>query len=152
MRGAFLLLVLLAGCDRAAPPAANQAQPSAPTAAPAAQPRAAPLPASHPWSPTGYALTGTEPFWGGTVTGNSVRYMIPEDQFGKVVETRPDHTADRETYRGSLRGRPFVLTLTAGPCSDGMSDHTYAFTASLEVSGEARRGCADPADNAQGEH
>jgi uncharacterized membrane protein len=95
-------------------------------------------------SPTGYALVGTEPFWGGTVTGTSVRYMVPERQFGDVVETRRSYGPGSETYSGRFRGRPFVLTLTRAPCSDGMSERPFAFTATLQVAGETRRGCADP--------
>lgn len=155
MRRASLAALLLAGCQ-ASPPGGNEAGSaaaapsapivSAPATAPAAtaQPKAAPLPATHPWSPTGYALNGTEPFWGGTVAGTRIRYMIPENQFGTLVETSAAYAPDRETYSGTLGGRPFVLTLTAGPCSNGMSDHVYAFTATLEVGGETRRGCADP--------
>jgi uncharacterized membrane protein len=152
MRNAVAIaLLLLSGCS--APPAkepANQAATAAPPArtsiaAPAAAAKAPPsAPRTGPWSASGYALNGTEPFWGGTVTGTRVRYMIPEDQFGTEVETAASYPADRETYSGSLRGRPFVLTLRQSPCSDGMSDHSYAFAASLEVGGETRRGCADP--------
>jgi uncharacterized membrane protein len=150
MRPVLLALALLAGCGRPAPEATNQARPAPATAPtpPATPTRAAAPPAvvprTGPWSPSGYALNGTEPFWGGTVTGTSIRYMVPEDQFGKVVETRATYGAERETYSGALRGRPFVLTLTTVPCSDGMSDHRYAFTAALQVGGEDRRGCADP--------
>jgi len=95
-------------------------------------------------SASGYALVGTEPFWGGTVSGTRVRYMTPERQFGDVVETQRTFGAGSETYRGSFHGRPFVLTLARGPCSDGMSDRQHAFSATLEVGGETRRGCADP--------
>jgi len=149
---AAMLLAALAACDGApaadeangagearphpAEPAANAAAPAAP-ASPAATPTA-------PMSATGYALVGTEPFWGGTVTGTSVRYMVPERQFGDVVETRRSYGPGSETYSGSFRGRPFVLTLTRAPCSDGMSERPFAFTATLQVGGETRRGCADP--------
>ena len=153
---ATLLLAALAGaCDgtsegdeangareaapRRAEQAANAAAPAAPPPPPAATPTA-------PMSATGYALVGTEPFWGGTVTGTSVRYMVPERQFGDVVETRRSYGPGRETYSGSFRGRPFVLTLTRAPCSDGMSERPFAFSATLQVLGETRRGCADPGE------
>ena len=97
-----------------------------------------------PWSPSGYALNGTEPFWGGSISGTSIRYMTPEDQFGDVIETRAAYAADGETYSGTWRGRPFILTLTRASCSDGMSDRVYSFTAALQVAGGTRRGCADP--------
>jgi uncharacterized membrane protein len=95
-------------------------------------------------SPTGYALVGTAPFWGGTVTGTNVRYMVPERQFGDVVATRRTFGPGSETYAGTFRGGPFVLTLRRAPCSDGMSERPFAFTVTLQVAGETRRGCADP--------
>lgn len=122
--------------SNASAPAGNKA---VPTLAPAPSP-----PRTGPWSPSGYALNGTEPFWGGAVTGTTIRYMTPEDQFGDVVETNVAYAPDRETYSGSWRGRPFVLTLTRGPCTDGMSDRVYAFAAALQAAGGTRRGCADP--------
>ncbi|HEX8654265.1 MAG TPA: hypothetical protein VF693_03465 [Allosphingosinicella sp.] len=125
-------------------PAAAAPAPATPAAAPAPSAPPAPQPRSGPWSATGYAFNGTEPFWGGSVTGTTIRYMTPEDQFGDVVETEVAYSADSETYRGRYRGRPFVLALARGACSDGMSDRTYAFTATLELLGETRRGCADP--------
>ena len=154
-------VLLLCGCGAGgeprpanrneAAPAANDAltaagaRPTAPNAAaPNAAAPAAPELRSAPWSPTGYALSGTEPFWGGSLTQREVRYMVPEDQFGDVIAVTPDYAADREIYGGSYGGRAFVLTLTRGPCSNGMSDHVFAFTATLEVRGETRRGCADP--------
>jgi uncharacterized membrane protein len=133
------------GTAQAAPPAKAAAE--TPKQAPAAPPANAATPAAPPgggpFSPSGYALNGTEPFWGGTVTGTRVRYMTPENQFGSVVETARTLGAT-EVYRGSLGGRPFVLTLSRSPCSDGMSDRAYPFTALLQVGGEARRGCAEP--------
>lgn len=111
-------------------------------ATPAPAPPAAPR--TGPWSATGYAFNGTEPFWGGSLTGTTIRYMVPEDQFGDVVETQVSYDATRETYSGRYRDRSFVLTLTRSACSDGMSDRRYTFTATLQVLGETRRGCADP--------
>ena len=118
--------------------ATSAAAPATTGAAPAVAPR------SGPWSPTGYALNGAEPFWGGTLTGTKLRYMTPEDQFGDVVTVTSAYRAGEEVYSGSYGGAPFVLTLTPGPCTLGASDHRYAFGAALRVRGETRRGCADP--------
>jgi len=137
--------LLLTGCgdDRAGNGAAETRPSAAPKPAPApAAPQPPPL--SHPWSPSGYALEGADPFWGGTLTGSSLRYMTPEDQFGDVVAVTAAFAGEREVYSGSYGGRPFVLTLTRSPCSNGPSDHRFAFSAALEVGGERRRGCADP--------
>ena len=143
---ALPLLLLLAACGAAEDDAKQGQLASPPEVANAAAP---PAPAREPtrdspFSSTGYALNGTKPFWGGTVTGTSIRYMTPENQFGDVVDTRLSFAPGREVYRGTLGGRPFVLTLSRGPCSDDMSDRAYVFSAILEVRGETRCGCADP--------
>lgn len=150
MRAAVLLLAvpLAAGCGAPSQEKGNRQQTNdvAASAAPVPTvvPRPPATPHTSPWSKSGYALNGTEPFWGGSLTGTSVRYMTPDDQFGDVIETRVSYAPDRETYTGAWRGGPFLLTLRRGPCSDGMSDRTYAFSVELRVAGESRRGCADP--------
>lgn len=95
------------------------------------------------WSKSGYRLIGTEPFWGGTARGSKILYKTPENQAGEPVEAIAAYGAAKETYTGSLGGKPFVLTLTKGPCSDGMSDNVHTYTARLQVRGETRQGCAD---------
>ncbi len=97
-----------------------------------------------PWSQSGYRIIGTEPFWGGTVTPDEIIYSTPENQQGETIAVTLAYGPDREVYSGQLGGRPFVLTLTDGPCSDGMSDNVHRFTATLEVDDETRRGCANP--------
>jgi uncharacterized membrane protein len=97
-----------------------------------------------PLSPSGYSLIGTEPFWGGTVAATEIVYTTPENQEGERIAVTAAYGPSSETYSGTLDGQPFVLTLTAGPCSDGMSDNEHAFTAQLRVLGETRQGCANP--------
>lgn len=97
-----------------------------------------------PESPSGYRLIGTEPFWGGTVTASEVVYNTPENQEGERIPVTAVYGPDSEVYSGTLDGRPFVLTLTAGPCSDGMSDNVHSYTVVLLVTDETRRGCANP--------
>jgi uncharacterized membrane protein len=114
--------------------------PAGPTAPPAG-----PVPAADAaWSKSGYRLVGTEPFWGGTVTGTRILYQTPEDQAGSTIAATASYGPGGEVYTGKLGGKPFVLTLTKGPCSDGMSDKVHAYTAALQVDGGVRQGCADP--------
>jgi uncharacterized membrane protein len=137
-----------------AAPVAEAAQPAAAPApgpaAPAASEKAAaaaetPAPAARrPWSPGGYTLSGTEPFWGGTVSGSRIVYQTPEDQAGRSIPATAELADSRETYAGRLNGKPFRLTLTKGTCSNGMSDRAFVFKATLSVAGETRQGCADP--------
>lgn len=101
-------------------------------------------PASKAWSASGYRLVGTEPFWGGTVSPTRIVYMTPDNQAGEKISVDAAYGAAREVYSGTLGGGAFVLTLTKGPCSDGMSDKVHKFSAALQVKGETRQGCADP--------
>lgn len=87
-------------------------------------------------------FTGTEPFWGGQVSGQTLTYQTPDDQEGRRLAV--DRFAGRNglSFSGDLEGKPFVLAITPGKCSDGMSDRGYPFTVTLQVSGEQRQGCA----------
>lgn len=88
---------------------------------------------------------GTEPFWGARIEGRCVTYSHPDDQSGTRVWTRFSGSAAQGSWSGSLGGQPFVLGTRPQPgCSDGMSDRTYPIAVTLTVSGEQRRGCAEP--------
>lgn len=86
-------------------------------------------------------FTGTEPFWGGKVSGQVLTYTTPENQAGDMVAV--DRFAGRNgiSFSGELDGMPFVLAVTPGQCSDGMSDRSYPVTVTLQVRGETRKGC-----------
>ena len=89
MRSFFTLLAPLAACSAPSPePEEKEVAAPAPAPRPAVpSPPPAP-PHTSPWSATGYALNGAAPVWGGSLTGTTVRYMTPDDQFGDVIETR----------------------------------------------------------------
>ena len=89
---------------------------------------------------------GTEPFWGVRTEGRCVTYSHPDDQAGTRVWTRyAPGPQGGGTWSGALGNRQFVLTIRPRPgCSDGMSDKRYPFEAEVKVSGEVRRGCAEP--------
>ncbi len=88
---------------------------------------------------------GTEPFWGARIEGRCVTYSTPEDQAGTRIWTRFSGTAENGTWSGALGGRRFELkTSPDARCSDGMSDNIYPIAVALLVSGEERRGCAEP--------
>jgi uncharacterized membrane protein len=156
-----LASVPLTACgERRAEPAANgagNAAAEAPAPAPApghdastvaaptpAPPAAEPARPASSWSRSGYRLIGTEPFWGGTVSATRIVYQTPDNQSGESIAVTASYSPAREVYAGRSGGKPFVLTLTRGPCSDGMSDNVHAFTAALQVQGETRQGCANP--------
>jgi len=86
-------------------------------------------------------LTGTEPFWNVTITGTRARYSNPEHPEGF------DFAVSRFTgngglgFSGTLFDEPFTATLTPGACSDGMSDRTFPFVATIALGGETLAGC-----------
>ncbi len=136
-----LACALLAACGGSnAPSAASSSSPAA------ASPKVAT--AADTASYSGIAedekvhFTGTEPFWGGAVSARALTYTTPENQAGEAIVV--DRFAGRHgiSFSGQLDDMPFVLAVTPGQCSDGMSDRTYPFTVTLQVKGEQRDGCA----------
>lgn len=87
-------------------------------------------------------FTGTEPFWGGEVTGGALTYATPENANGREITVKRFAGRGGVSYSGSLGDRSFDLTITPGVCSDGMSDRTYPFVATLRLGDETRNGCA----------
>ena len=87
-------------------------------------------------------FTGTEPFWSGEVSGETLTYVTPDYQAGAMVAV--DRFAGRNgvSFSGDLDDLPFVLAVTPGQCRDGMSDRSYPFTVTLQVKGQQRNGCA----------
>lgn len=90
---------------------------------------------------------GTEPFWGGTVVGHRLTYTTPENIEGSTITV--DRFAGRGgvTWSGELEGQSFDLMITPGACSDGMSDRTYPFVATLQLGPQLLEGCASRASD-----
>ena len=87
-------------------------------------------------------FTGTEPFWGGQVQGTALTYSTPENIDGSDIKVTRFAGRGGVSWSGTHAGARFALAVTPGQCSDGMSDRTYPFVATLEVQGEQRNGCA----------
>ena len=137
--------VLLAACSGGTG-SPSPAPSSSPTAAPAATPTVATAADTAPYS--GIAadekvhFTGTEPFWGGEVSDGVLTYTTPENQAGEMVAVDRLDGRNGISFSGELADMPFVMAVTPGQCSDGMSDRSYPFTVTLQVRGELRKGCA----------
>lgn len=86
-------------------------------------------------------FTGTEPFWGGEVSGATLTYSTPEDQDGTQIVVERFAGRGGLAFGGNLAGDEFEMLVTPLACSDGMSDRTYPFTLTLQVGGETRNGC-----------
>lgn len=87
-------------------------------------------------------FTGTEPFWGGDVSGRTLTYKTPENPTGEVVQVGRFAGRGGLSYSGKLAGADFTMTITPLACSDGMSDRSYPFTVTLKLGPETRNGCA----------
>lgn len=86
-------------------------------------------------------LTGTEPFWGGKVVGTRLTYTTPENADGMAIEVSRFAGRGGLSFSGELKGSALTLAITPGTCSDGMSDRTYPFGATLRIGDELRQGC-----------
>ena len=86
-------------------------------------------------------FTGTEPFWGGEVKGETLLYSTPENPQGVQLAVSRFAGNNGLSFSGTLGGQTFDMAVTQAPCSDGMSDRTYPFTVSLRLGAEVRQGC-----------
>jgi uncharacterized membrane protein len=86
-------------------------------------------------------MLGTEPFWNITVTGTTARYSNPDHPEGTEFPVERFAGNGGLSFTGSLAGAPVTATLTPGQCSDGMSDRTFPFVATIALGGETLKGC-----------
>jgi len=86
-------------------------------------------------------FTGTEPFWGGTVSGDTMNYTTPENPDGTTFAVQRFAGNNGLSFNGAMGNQPFDMAVTHAPCSDGMSDRTYPFAVTLRISGDVRHGC-----------
>lgn len=86
---------------------------------------------------------GTEPFWAATVDGATVTYSTPDFPGGVRVALRRQDSATGATLTATLDGKPLMLDIRPGGCSDGMSDRVYRYRAVRMVGTETAQGCAD---------
>lgn len=107
------------------------------------------VPGTSPQGFTGIAqdevihFSGTEPFWGGTIRGTELTYSTPENAAGQTISARRFNGQGGLGFSGTLNdGISFDLLITEGRCSDGMSDRTYPFVATLKLGDALREGCA----------
>ncbi|QPC99071.1 COG3650 family protein [Qipengyuania soli] len=87
-------------------------------------------------------FTGTEPFWGGSIATNVANYSTPDDPGGTSFPVERFAGLNGVSFSGKLGDATFDLMVTPGKCSDGMSDLTYPFVATLMIGSEKREGCA----------
>lgn len=85
---------------------------------------------------------GTEPFWNVEVAGDLATYSTPEIPDGVTIDLQRFTGQGGLGFSGQWEGRSFDLLITPGTCSDGMSDRSYPYVATLQLGDERRDGCA----------
>ena len=141
----FLAMALLAACgepaDRLSDEDASAEQSPAILDEDNQSEEQAPAPSALPDEDTAgpvlYKAVGTEPGWALTVRSARMDYVGDYGEVKIAEPTPPDFRAAHGTYRsGKLR-----VTISAGPCSDGMSDLIYRQTVRLTADGRTVSGC-----------
>lgn len=84
---------------------------------------------------------GTEPFWGGSVTGDQMTYETPEKPAGDRITVARFAGRGGLSYSGKLAGADLTMTITPGACSDGMSERRYPYIVMLQIGDALRSGC-----------
>lgn len=146
-----LLSLLLAACTPSQPPP-EPAQPAEAAAPVAPSPPAAEAPAAKRLAGQENAdplqifrVFGTEPFWNVNVESTKLTYTTPEDPAGVSMEGTRRATADGVEITGQHDGKPFVLTVSTGTCSDGMSDNMYSLVSTFRLGEVDYKGCGEAA-------
>ena len=86
-------------------------------------------------------FTGTEPFWGGSISGAMLTYSTPENPDGQTFSVERFAGNGGLGFTGKMDEAAFNMAVTPGDCSDGMSDRTYPFVVTLQLGEQTRNGC-----------
>ena len=85
-------------------------------------------------------LVGTEPFWGGEISYGTLTWSTPEDIDGQRVPVTRFAGRGGLSFSAQLDMRPLDIALTPASCSDGMSDRTYPYVATVQLGGQQLNG------------
>lgn len=92
------------------------------------------------------SLTGTEPFWTIEIApadrGYRATYSDPDNIDGKSFAVERFAGNNGLGFSGELDRAVVQIAVTPGDCSDGMSDRTYPFTATVGMGDRTLQGCA----------
>lgn len=148
------LSLLLIACNPSQPPAeppppaeaTAPAAPAGPAMPAAAAPAAKRVAGEENADPLRiFRAFGTEPFWNVNVENSRLIFTTPEDQAGVVMEGTRRALADGVEIAGQHEGKAFVLTVSSGTCSDGMSDNTYSMVSTFRYGKIDYKGCGEAA-------
>lgn len=98
-------------------------------------------------------IVGTEPFWAGEISHGMLTWSTPENSAGDDAgDNAGDSTGQRIpvtrfagrgglSFSGELDGRQLDIAITPASCSDGMSDRTYPYAATVGLGDQQLNGC-----------
>lgn len=86
-------------------------------------------------------LTGTEPFWTLAIDAGEGVWTTPDNPSGTRFAAQRFAGNNGLGFSGTLDGKPLTATLTPGRCSDGMSDRSFPYVATIALGGETFEGC-----------
>ncbi len=86
-------------------------------------------------------LIGTEPFWGFEIAGTAATYTSPDNLDGTAISVSRFAGNNGLGFSGELDGQSLQIAVTPGDCSDGMSDRSYPFTATVSLGQSTLFGC-----------
>ncbi len=90
-------------------------------------------------------VLGTEPFWSVRIRADRLEYEGVDRPLRRAANPGPQVQGTTAVWATATDdGQALVVTLAATPCSDGMSDRIYPFTARVEIGAESLNGCAAP--------
>lgn len=85
---------------------------------------------------------GNEPFWSARIEGAQLTYSTPDNIEGTAIAVTRFAGNGGLGISGTIDGAALQLALTPGACSDGMSDRTYPYGATLAIGDTTLSGCA----------
>jgi uncharacterized membrane protein len=138
----------LTSCTQHADDAPEGAVPPADAPVAPAPPAAPTAPAASGSWPSEINAVGTEPFWGLEITKERMILSGPDRQDLVVSHSSPTINGPSAVFEGAAGEVGLKATLTPQPCSDGMSDRTYPYAATVQTGAETLTGCAAPKDPA----
>ena len=90
-------------------------------------------------------LVGTEPFWGATITADAIAVSGADRPHMRFPAGERSVTGAGARWATQTSGGDAVqVTLLRETCSDGMSDRSYPFQATLVIGSETLRGWPRP--------
>jgi uncharacterized membrane protein len=146
--------VLLAACSPEAPGGGEALPPAdAPPAAAQAPGEPQPTTAIDPAAPfrRDFALRGTEPFWALDVKGTTLMLTRPDQPVLTAANARLAASSGKAIWTAQATGPAgeitVIATVSAGECSDGMSDRAYPYIAEVKVGEVLLKGCGISAED-----